>query len=832
MSTKEKKGFRTNRKLHCQLASAVCALVFVCSMVVMTVLLLRPGDDVLGDNLPDGWTTPPWPIAFVQVSGGDGHTLGITHTGELWAWGYNSSGQLGDNTTTNRLVPTRIDNLPSSEMTPYSVVGIAAGSAYSLAITDDGALWAWGNNMDGQLGDNTTTNRHIPIRIDSLPSNGMMPGSIIGVYAGGHHSLALTDDGALWAWGANAFGRLGDGTTTQRNVPTRIDDLPSNGMMPYSVVSIAAGHHHSLALTDDGALWAWGNNGQGRLGDNTTTHRYVPTRIDDSISNAMIPGSVIGISAGTQHSLALTDDGGLGAWGGNTSGQLGDNTTTNRHVPTRIDSLPSNTMTQGSVVGISAGSNHSLAITGTGQLWAWGSNGSGRLGDNTTTYRHVPTRIDSLPSNAIVPGSVVGVSGGNIHSAAITRYGELFTWGNNARGELGDGTTTTRLAPVRIGVGAEWASVSSRGMHTMHGLTTNGELFAWGYNGNGNLGDGTLVDSLIPILIARPEPPTAIVIDGGLRTVTVDDAPVQLTYTLTGGENFPYTLIWTSSDTSVATVDSNGLVTIVDEGYTTIRVTVSGHPTVTYPITFVVQAAGHTVGFITQNLPNGKVGEAYTYTILAYGSEPLTFAVASGSLPGGLSLNSATGVISGTPTHYGTFTFELSVSDATLFSATQEFTITVAPGEEPPPAQQLPTPPPPTKPEIELDDTTITWVVNPNAVAYAVYVGGQRRQVVSTGDSFDLATLNLAAGSHRIQIRALGDGTEWLDSELSDYITFVVEPQEPPTPGPQPQPDDDEDFDWLLVAIIAAAVAGVAILALTIVALRRRGSDKKDSVQN
>ncbi|KAK3604951.1 hypothetical protein CHS0354_000615 [Potamilus streckersoni] len=337
-----------------------------------------------------------WILPFVKISAGNDHSLALKSNGELWAWGGNVRGQIGDGTETDRNTPTKIGD-------GYSQ--ISAGGGHSLALKSNGELWAWGANGKGQLGDGTTTRRHAPTKIGEGYSQ---------ISAGHIHSLALKSNGELWAWGWNEYGQLGDGTTIDRTSPTKIGDGYSQ---------IEAGGLHSLAFKSNGELWAWGDNTYGELGDGTTTRRHAPTKIGEGYSK---------ISAGYAYSLALKSNGELWAWGDNWSKQLGDGTTTQRNSPTKIGEGYSQ---------ISAGFIHSLALKSSGELWAWGANGKGQLGDGTATNSNIPKRIGDGYSQ---------ISAGTYHSLAFKSNGELWAWGDNTYGELGDGTMTDRTSPIKI----------------------------------------------------------------------------------------------------------------------------------------------------------------------------------------------------------------------------------------------------------------------------------------------------------------------------------------------------------------------------------------------
>ncbi|MCL2813173.1 MAG: chitobiase/beta-hexosaminidase C-terminal domain-containing protein [Oscillospiraceae bacterium] len=327
---------------------------------------------------------------------------------------------------------------------------ISAGGWHTTAIDSDGALWAWGTNGRGQLGDGTTEDKDTPKKIMD---------DVIWVSAGWSHTAAIKSDGSLWAWGYNNYGQLGDGTTKDKLTPVKIMD---------DVIQVSAGLSHTAAIKSDGSLWAWGYNNYGQIGDNTTKDKLTPTKIMDKANQ---------VSAGSGYTAAIKSDGSLWAWGYNKYGQLGDGTTKDKLTPVKI---------MDDVIWVSAGSGYAAAIKSDGSLWAWGYNNYGQVGDNTTKDKLTPVKIMD---------DVIWVSAGDTHAAAIKSGGSLWAWGHNWSGGVGDNTTKDKPAPVKIMDNA--AHVSAGWNHTM-AVKNDGSLWVWGWNWNGGLGDGTTEDRHSP----------------------------------------------------------------------------------------------------------------------------------------------------------------------------------------------------------------------------------------------------------------------------------------------------------------------------------------------
>ena len=344
-------------------------------------------------------------------------TAALAPPPDVASWGANG-GQLGDGTTTDR---SRYVDIGFGS----NVVQVAAGwtprFGHGLEVRADGTVWAWGHNASGELGDGTTDGRLAPVQVTGLTGATQVAGGCL-------HSLALRSDGTVWAWGDNKAGELGRGTTSDHEATA----APVSGLT--GVTKIAAGCGFSLALRSDGTLWAWGFNSVGQLGNGSTASSAVPVKITGV-------SQVTAIAAGWDSAVAIVAGGAsVWAWGGNDSGQLGDGTLTGRTTPVRVTQIGTVHIT-GAAVGY-----RYAAILGTdGSVWAWGADNNGQLGN-------APAAAPATrPVNTIAAGSgITQIAAGADHMVALKSGGTVLAWGDNTNGELGIGTTTPVTGPVQV----------------------------------------------------------------------------------------------------------------------------------------------------------------------------------------------------------------------------------------------------------------------------------------------------------------------------------------------------------------------------------------------
>jgi alpha-tubulin suppressor-like RCC1 family protein len=377
-------------------------------------------------------------------------------SGQLYAFGDNESGELGNPTNSDleKVVPNPTPTLVTLPGEAGPVTQAATGGDFSLTVTSTGQLYAFGSNYFGQLGN--PTNNHMLFEANPTPTLVTLPGAsgpVTETAAGAKHSLGLTSSGQLYAFGENWFGQLGNPTNNQTEEPNPTPTLVTLPGASGPVAQIAAGAYHSLALTSTGQLYAFGDNYWGQLGAATNDKSPDYTSANPTPTLVTLPGAsgpVTEIAAGAWFSLAVTSTGQLYAFGSNYFGQLGDRTNNLTEEPNPTPTLVTLPGASGPVTQIAAGYAHSLALTSSGQLYAFGENSSGQLG-NTTNDSPWSEAANPTPTLVTLPGAsgrVMRIAAGGGYSLALTSSGQLYAFGSNTRGQLGNTTNNDRAAGV------------------------------------------------------------------------------------------------------------------------------------------------------------------------------------------------------------------------------------------------------------------------------------------------------------------------------------------------------------------------------------------------
>lgn len=418
-------------------------------------------------------------IPPMVVSKGD-HAIAINIYGEVWTWGRNDKGQLGDGTTVDRSYPVQvmITNDDGQLVPLKNVMIVAAGEKHSVALTRDGILYTWGDNSKGQLGSGNSASalaystRPVTVAGENNSSKSLSEmlveknESISNIAAGRDHTLAVSNQGNLYSWGANTYGQLGVNSRDNRYFPVQVKGYNGGGYLT-DVILIGAGAEHSLAVRTDGSVWSWGRNNKGQLGQSTngvnntykdmqTPDRVLKGEYDTGNADDRYIKNVDALSAGENFSVVTTRDRNVYAWGDNTYGQLGnEKTTATISTPVHVKSSAGTYLTGISMV--SGGANHVIAMSNTNDIYAWGDNSKAQYHEVANT--HVANKItdkDSLnPENDDVFTSFSRVTAGWNYSVILTNNGYLWALGNNTYGQLGDMTETDSDEPVRVGFKSE-----------------------------------------------------------------------------------------------------------------------------------------------------------------------------------------------------------------------------------------------------------------------------------------------------------------------------------------------------------------------------------------
>jgi alpha-tubulin suppressor-like RCC1 family protein len=365
-----------------------------------------------------------------------------------------------------------------------NVVATNVGGAVTLTIDPpivyNNSVWAWGMNSNGgnpvgKLGDNTAVNKSSPVSVVGGFTDWCQ---ISASKAANGFSLGVRTNGTLWAWGKNGNGTLGDNTTVCKSSPISV----VGGFTDWCQVS--AGSAHALGVRQNGTAWGWGYGGNGRLGDNCTSQKLSPVSVVGGFTDWCQ------VSAGKDYSLGLRTNSTLYAWGRNYCGKLGDNTTADKSSPV-------------SVVGgftdwcqVSGGYYHSLAVRQNGTAWGWGQGSNGKLGDNTTVDKSSPVSVVGGFTNWCQ------VAAGGYQSLGVRTNGTAWAWGVGSSGELGDNTIANKSSPVSvIGGFTNWCQVAAGTSRNSAAVRTNGTIWGWGSSFCGELGDNTTVSKSSPVSV-------------------------------------------------------------------------------------------------------------------------------------------------------------------------------------------------------------------------------------------------------------------------------------------------------------------------------------------
>lgn len=574
----------------------------------------------------------------------------------VYGWG----SQVGNGTTSTYSVPAM------TELYGKTLVSVSAGSSHKLALDSDGVIYAWGSNWAGQLGDNSTTDSLVPVIVNTTNGVSALHGkTVIAVAAGDSFSLALASDGTVYSWGLNdTVGKLGNNSTVSSSVPVAV--TTSGVLSGKTITAISAGNHNALALDSDGKVYSWGsninpNNNQvlGQLG-NGSGAQYSRVPVAVTTSGVLSGKTVTAIACGFFHSMACTSDGNVYAWGGNFNGMLGNGNTTSSNVPVAV--TMSGALSGKSVTSVAMGYVHSLCLASDGTVYAWGFGYNGTNGSGSNAQTTVPVAV---ATNGVLSGkTIVAITGGFYHCAALASDGSVYTWGGNFGGELGINSPGSRWEPVAVDTTSGLSALSGATVLSLAKTSSAAETFVIASS-------STLSAPYAPINVTGTPASQSVTVNftappstGGstITNYTVTASPggatqtgTALTYLfsgLTNGTAYTFTVTATNA-IGTGPASSASVAVTPKEAQSAVSITSSASGTYNSPYTATATGGNGTGAFV--------------------------WALGSGSTAWGAAIDSSSGVV--TSTGVGTVVIKVyRASDPDYFASatTPNFTITLA----------------------------------------------------------------------------------------------------------------------------------------------------------
>jgi alpha-tubulin suppressor-like RCC1 family protein len=457
-------------------------------------------------------------VGFSAVASGGSHSCTVI-SGTAYCWGRNASGQLGDGTTTDSLVPVAVNT--TGVLGGKTITAISAGTSHTCAIAN-GAAYCWGLGTDGRLGNNSTSQSTVPVAVDT---SGVLSGkTITAISAGDAHTCAIANN-AAYCWGDNtSYGMLGDNSTTDRLTPVAVDT--SGVLSGKTITTISAGDQHTCAV-GSGAAYCWGYNVRGQLGNNSTSTSNIPVAVNTAgvLAGKTVTAIAADMETTNTHSCAIAD-GAAYCWG--YGGLLGDNTNSQSTVPVAVHT--GGVLSGKTVTAMTIGSGQTCVIANAA-AYCWGTGANGRLGNNSTSNSIVPVAVNT--AGALGGKTVTAITAGGGQTCVVARViTAVHCWGYNNYGQLGDNSTTTSNVPVTVATassslnGKTVTAISAGASHTC--AIADGTAYCWGNGGSGRLGNNSTSSSSIPVAVD-----TSGVLSG--KTVTAISAGDQHTCAIADG---------------------------------------------------------------------------------------------------------------------------------------------------------------------------------------------------------------------------------------------------------------------------------------------------------
>ena len=441
----------------------------------------------------------------MMVSAGDAHTCALKPNGQVVCWGTGHNGRLGNGGTADSSTPVDVHTSSSNSAVLSGIDGISSGHEHTCALTTDGNVKCWGKGSYGRLGDGGTADSSTPVDVHTSSSDSSALSGITAISSGREHTCAVTESGNVKCWGKGSYGRLGNGGTADSLTPVDVHTSSSNSAALSGIVAISSGGFHTCALTTGGNIKCWGYGRRGRLGNGGTADSSTPVDVHTSSSDSAALSDITAISSGREHTCALTESGNVKCWGNGYHGRLGNGGTARSSTPVDVHTSSSDSAALSDIARISSGSEHTCALTTSGNVKCWGRGRYGRLGHGGTSNSSTPVDVQTGPSDSAALSDIARISSGSEHTCALTTGSNVKCWGRGSSGQLGHGGTNSGLTPVDVHASStdsaaldSISGIDSGGEHTC-ALTTGNKIKCWGKGSSGQLGNGGTAGSSTPV---------------------------------------------------------------------------------------------------------------------------------------------------------------------------------------------------------------------------------------------------------------------------------------------------------------------------------------------
>ncbi len=502
---------------------------------------------IASDNLPYCWgensrgqlgngstTTSLVPVAvnntielsgktIISISTGYRLTCAITSDNLSYCWGDNRYGQIGDNSTTQKTTPTAV--YTAGALSGKTVKSISTGWLQTCAIASDNKVYCWGSNTSGELGIGTYSSP--VITPSAVKSDGVLLGKTISqISVGNFHTCVLTSDSMAYCWGSNQRSAISQ-TRSMINSNIAIPVNTSGSIRRLNVISIETGFDTSCLIASDNNVYCWGSNSTGQLGNNQTSNRLTPSKsVSGDLSKTILKSITIG------NATCATDQ--LGSpycWGTNSYGQLGNGSYSDSFVPAAVNR--SGVLLNKTIKKFAIGDQHTCSIASDDNAYCWGKNTNGELGDNTWISSSLPVPI--YKSGSLFDKTILDITAGHSHTCVIASDNNGYCWGLNNHGQIGVGDLVSYKEPKAVFIGGELSgktlkSIKAGRQHTC-AIASDNYVYCWGSNGSGQLGNNSSADALTPTKIITNgvlnEKTSKQISSGDYHTCTIasDDKP-------------------------------------------------------------------------------------------------------------------------------------------------------------------------------------------------------------------------------------------------------------------------------------------------------------------